>query len=219
MQPFDLSLNKPENYFSLNDFLPDDGDLSKLIFIYISALDLANYLNPNKKLWVKIDKIFLEVRAKDVLELVPEAMPYLSNMTSDRIVSKLPIELCATLLTKLKEGIKFYKIRTSKITSCIKIHSKEASRDWASAVEDVRDHKQYLEDEYKNRHIRRILINFHDLDDTLNETLLESCLKKLDFNGDKNIEYEYNYEYNPSKYLIEKYIFFWPNATGCSEKD
>lgn len=214
-QPLNLSLNSPENYFTLKNFLPEDGELSKLISIHISALDLANHLNPTKRQWVKIDTIFLEVRAKDVLELMPEAVPYLKNMTSDRIVSKLPIELSAALLTKLKQENKFYKIRTNKITSCISIHSRESSRDWASAVKDVRDHNQYLDDKFKNRRIRRIVVDFYDNDDTLNDLLLKSCLEKLDFYKDDTIEYEYNYEYNPSKYLIQKYIFFWPNIAGC----
>ena len=48
MLPLDLSLEQPENFFSINNFLPDDGNLSKLISIHISALDLANHINPKK---------------------------------------------------------------------------------------------------------------------------------------------------------------------------
>ena len=220
MLPLDLSLEQPENFFSLCDFLPDDGELSKLISIHISALDLANYINPQKKQWITIDTIFLKARVKDVLELVPDAKPYIDNMTSDRIVSKLPVELSLNLLMKLKQENKFYEISSNKITRCIKVHSKASSRDWASAVEDVRDNNQYLSnDEFKNRRIRRIVINFYDFDDNLNEALLEDCLKKLDFNQDNQIEYEYNFAYDQSKYLIQKYIFFWPIVTGCSDKE
>ena len=104
ISPLDLSLEQPKNFFSLCDFLPDDGELSKLISIHISALDLANYINPQKKQWITIDTIFLKARVKDVLELVPDAKPYIDNMTSDRIVSKLPVELSLNLLTKLKKG-------------------------------------------------------------------------------------------------------------------
>lgn len=220
ISPLDLSLEQPKNFFSLCDFLPDDGELSKLISIHISALDLANYINPQKKQWITIDTIFLKARVKDVLELVPDAKPYIDNMTSDRIVNKLPVELSLNLLTKLKQENKFYEISSNKITRCIKVHSKASSRDWASAVEDVRDNNQYLSnDEFKNRRIRRIVINFYDFNDNLNEALLEDCLKKLDFNQDNQIEYEYNFAYDQSKYLIQKYIFFWPIVTGCSDKE
>ena len=214
ISPLDLSLEQPKNFFSLCDFLPDDGELSKLISIHISALE--NYINPQKKQWITIDTIFLKARVKDVLELVPDAKPYIDNMTSDRIVNKLPVELSLNLLTKLKQENKFYEISSNKITRCIKVHSKASSRDWASAVEDVRDNNQYLSnDEFKNRRIRRIVINFYDFNDNLNEALLEDCLKKLDFNQDNQIEYEYNFAYDQSKYLIQKYIFFWPIVTVC----
>lgn len=215
--PSGLSLKKADNFFSIKDFLPENNNLSKLISIHISALDLANYINPPKIQWIKIDTIFLEVRAKDVLELVPDAKPYIDNMTNDRIISNLPVELSFTLLTKLKQENKFYRISTNKIPSCIKIHSNASSRDWQSAVKDIHDNNQYLTNNaFKNRRIRRIVLNFYDFNDSLNKSLLNECLKKLDFNQDENIEYEYNFDYNQSKYLIQKYIIFWPNVTGCS---
>lgn len=215
--PSGLSLKKADNFFSIKDFLPKNSNLSKLISIHISALDLANYINPQKIQWIKIDTIFLEVRAKDVLELVPAAKPYIDNMTNDRIISNLPVELSFTLLTKLKQENKFYRISINKIPSCIKIHSNASSRDWQSAVKDIHDNNQYLTNNaFKNRRIRRIVLNFYDFNDSLNKSLLNECLKKLDFNQDENIEYEYNFEYNQNKYLIQKYIIFWPNVTGCS---
>jgi hypothetical protein len=218
--PLDLSLEQPENFFSINNFLPDDGNLSKLISIHISALDLANHINPKKIQWIKIDTIFLEARLKDVLELVPDAKPYIDNMTSDRIVTNLPADLSLTLLTKLKQENKFYKISTSKIPGGVKITSKVSSRDWASAVEDVRDNNQYLSDyNFINRRIKRIVVNFYDFDDSLNKSLLDECLKKLDFYKDNQIQYEYNYDYSPSKYLIQKYIIFWPMVTGCPKEE
>lgn len=215
--PSGLSLKEVDNFFSIKDFLPENSNLSKTISIHISALDLANYINPRKIQWIKIDTIFLEVRAKDILELVPAAKPYIDNMTNDRIISSFPVELSFTLLTKLKQENKFYRISTNKIPGCIKIHSNETSRDWQSAVKDIHDNNQYLTNNaFKNRRIRRIVLNFYDFNDSLNKSLLNECLKKLDFNQDENIEYEYNFEYNQNKYLIQKYIIFWPNVTGCS---
>ena len=141
-------------------------------------------------------------------------------MTSDRIVTNLPADLSLILLTKLKQENKFYKISTSKIPGGVKITSKVSSRDWASAVEDVRDNNQYLSDyNFINRRIKRIVVNFYDFDDSLNKSLLDECLKKLDFYKDNQIQYEYNYDYSPSKYLIQKYIIFWPMVTGCSNEE
>ena len=216
MLPLDLSLEQPENFFSINNFLPDDGNLTKLISIHISALDLANHINPKKIQWIKIDTIFLEARLKDVLELVPDAKPYIDNMTSDCIVTNLPTDLSLTLLTKLKQENKFYKISTSKIPEGVKITSKVSSRDWASAVEDVRDNNQYLSD---YNFINRRLVNFYDFDENLNKSLLDECLTQLDFYMDHQLQYEYNYDYSPSKYLIQKYIIFWPMVTGCSKEE
>jgi hypothetical protein len=213
--PFNLTLDE-KNFFSIDELLPEDYDSFELVSFQINAFELAKVMHSNEQLWVDLETIFVEACLRDLYELEPDAKPYFDKVNSDRIIYDLPFETSIRLLKKLKQSKKFYKIGTSEIPSCLTIHSSVMSKDWASAIKDVKGDYCFLNNEvFANRRIKKIVVDFHDFDDSLNNTLLEKCLKELGFYNDETIEYEYNYNYDPSKCLIDKTFYLWPNCTGC----
>lgn len=202
--------------FSIDSFFAEDYESRQLVSFKIDALELANFLYQGEKLWVDIDTIYVKASLSDLYELAPEGKKFYDLVETDGILYKLPFEIAFKILNQLKSGGKYYEISTTSIPSSLIIHSSIESKNWLSAVADVKDNSFLQNDEFfSKRQIKKIKVIFHNKDDSLNETLLKKCLDALDFYKDKNIEYEYECNYNNAKNLIDKKFYFWPNCTNC----
>ena len=207
----DLSLDQPENFFSIDKFYPD-SEKYKIITVSIDALELAKYLHPNQKLWVDIETIFLECFLNDIIEIFPTLQ--IEEIIDDYEIKNLSIQDSVTLLTKLKQENKYFEISVSPLVSYWRKCSLESHTDWQDALNDVKVDIKHLPGELEKKSVNQIVVNFYDPYDNLNEETIKKILNDLEFYKYEDINYEYNILKVPNKFLIENLIHFFPNHIG-----
>lgn len=205
------TVNNPENYFSIDDFFPDD-EKCRLVSVRINAIELAKYLHPDKMMWVDIETIFIECCLNDMIEILP-------NLQADKLIESdeidnLSIEDSITLLTQLKQRRKYYEVSAAEVTRYLKKHSLESHKDWKTAVNDVTVDLNQLPVESEKKAVRKIVVNFYDPDGSLNENTVNNYITKLDFYKYDDIKYEYNVLKKANNCLVESIIYFYPDYIG-----
>lgn len=207
----DLSLDQPDNFFTIDNYFPDDVRWKK-ITVSIDAIELAKYLHPDQKLWVDIETIYVECFLNDLIELLPTLQ--INEMIEDDELKNLSTQDCVLLLTKLKQENKYYEISDTPVASNLRKCSLESHKDLQDAVNDVKVDIKQLPGELEKKHVSRVVVNFFDPYDNLNDETVKQFLSDLEFYKYDDIKYEYNILKVPNKFLIEKLIYFFPNHIG-----